>query len=95
LAISIFVWVQGTVLLGVKRPGHEADRHCFLPDVRVCARTGYEISACRKLKCPQNLNSQKYNNKKNIVVNLKKRQNCTDCIDIYLHCKLCTLRMEQ
>jgi hypothetical protein len=78
--------VQGTVLLEVKRPGNEADRQCSLQDVRVCARTGYEISEYRKLKCAQNLNSQKYKNKENMVVNLTK-QNCPDCIDIYLHCK--------
>ena len=38
----------GSVLLGVKRPEHEADHLCSLQAVRVCVRTGYEISAYRK-----------------------------------------------
>lgn len=45
LVLNIFVYVRGTVFLGVKRPGHEAERHFSLQDVRVCAHTGYEISA--------------------------------------------------
>jgi hypothetical protein len=49
IAISIFVWVGETVLLRAKRPGHEADCQCSLQDVRVCERTGYEISTYRKL----------------------------------------------
>jgi len=36
---------------------------------RVRAHTGCEINAHRKLKCAQQINSKKYGNKTNMVVN--------------------------